>query len=148
MQLLPLPISSAFHVLSNFSNRTKLEDKFNTNTMQWDKTDKMVYNSAVYVLYNTAIAVAGFAAVSIFADKWHNCWLPVTLFALKVFPDSAWIGITGYGTVVGAVGVVQAIKERNPTQLAAYAALTLFSYFGTTLRQDEIHPTIQEFLYI
>jgi hypothetical protein len=115
---------------------------------QWDKTDKTDYNAAVYVLYNTAIAIAGFVAVRIFSDKWHNCWLPVTLLALKVFPDSVWIGITGYGTVVGAVGVVQAIKERNPTQLAAHAALTLFSYFGTTLHLNEIHPTIQGCFYI
>lgn len=147
MQLLPLPISSAFHVLSNFSNRTKLEDKLNRDG-KWDKTEKMDYNTAVYVLYNTAIAIAGFVAVSIFADKWHNCWLPVTLFALKVFPDSVWLGITGYGTAVGAAGVVQAIKERNPTQLAAHAALTLFSYFGTTLHRDEIHPTIQDCFYL
>jgi hypothetical protein len=145
---MPLPINAALHVLSNFKGRDKLEDVQNEDGKTWDILDKYHYNEAVTILYNTAIAVAGYVAVSKFADKWLNGLLPIALVAANVFPTALWIGTTGYGTAVGAAGAIQAIKQRNPTQLAAYAALTLFSYFGTTIRHVDIHPKIQQFLHL
>jgi hypothetical protein len=144
---MPLPINAALHFLSNFKGRDKLEDVQNEDGT-WDILDKYHYNQALTILYNTAIAVAGCVAVNKFADKWHNGLLPIALVAANVFPSALWIGTTGYGTAVGAAGAIQAIKQRNPTQLAAYAALTLFSYFGTTIRHVDIHPKIQQFLHL
>lgn len=144
---MPLPINAALHFLSNFKGRDKLEDVQNEDGT-WDILDKYHYNQALTILYNTAIAVAGCVAVSKFADKWHNGLLLIALVAANVFPTALWIGTTGYGTAVGAAGAIQAIKQRNPTQLAAYAALTLFSYFGTTIRHVDIHPKIQQFLHL
>jgi len=74
--------------------------------------------------------------------------LPVALVAANVFPYATWFGTTGYGTAVGVAGVVHAIKQRNPTQLAAHVALTLISYFGTTINPIEIHHKIKECFYL
>jgi hypothetical protein len=122
---LPMPISAGYYVYKNYNNLSLQEKELKD------------YNTWKLYLRNTALAIAGCVVYSKYAEQLGAGLIPLTFVACSVFPEAAKLGTSGYFTVTGALGLVDAARKRDVTGIAKNLALTIFAYVGTTRKMDE-----------
>jgi hypothetical protein len=122
---LPTAIGAGINVFNNYNNLSLTEKELKD------------YNGWKLYLRNTALAIAGCVVYSKYAEQLGAGLIPLTFVACSVFPEAAKLGTSGYFTVTGALGLVDAARKRDATGIAKNLALTIFAYFGTTRKMDE-----------